>query len=189
MLKKIILAVFLLSAFPALAAAPKWIVVPEKSKIAFRGTQMGGDFAGVFKAFTPEIYFDPEQLDQSRVTVTVDVTSGDSGDGERDAAMKSKDWFDVKQFPAAHFKSTAFAKTEADAYTVTGNLTIRDVTVPVTLPFKLILSADSGKQTAEMTGQVTLDRSAFKLGQGEWADPSSVGNDVVVDITLSAIRE
>lgn len=188
MFKRILFAAFLLTSVPALAA-PQWDMVADKSKLAFNGTQMGGTFAGEFKSFTPVIVFDADDLAASKVTVDIDLASIDTGDGERDAAAKSTDWFDIKSTPTARFESTGFSKTGDNAFEAAGNLTIRGVTVPVVLPFTLDFSStDSGKQQAVMKGHITLDRSKFKLGQGEWADPGSVGNDIAVDVTLTAVR-
>lgn len=186
MLKRALLAVLLLTAAPALAA-PQWDMVPDQSKLAFSGTQMGGAFSGVFKSFTPVIIFDADDLAKSKVTADIDLASIDTGDGERDTAAKSRDWFDIQNTPIARFESTGFRKTGDNAFEADGNLTIRSVTVPVVLPFTLDFSStDSGKQQAVMKGRITLDRRKFKLGQGEWADPGSVGNDIAVDITLTA---
>lgn len=188
MLKHLFLVALLLTASPALAT-PQWEVVKDQSKLTFSGTQMGGTFAGEFKSFTPVIVFDAANLAASKVTVDVDLGSIDTGDGERDNAAKSADWFDTKNTPTAHFESTGFTKTGDNAFEAAGNLTIRGATVPVILSFTLDFSStDSGKQQAVMKGHVTLDRSKFKLGQGEWADPGSVGNDIAVEVSLTAIR-
>lgn len=180
---------FLILATPAVAQAPKWNVIPEKSHLEFSGTQMGGAFAGGFRTFTPLIVFDPADLAASSVTVDIDIASLFTGDTERDSTAKEKEWFDLKNYPTARFESQSFAKTGDNAYEMTGNLTIRDVTLPVKMPFTLTITpADSGKQHAVMKGHATIDRLQYKLGTGEWADPSSVGTAVAITATIEAER-
>lgn len=181
----------ILFAFPAQAADAPWIVDQAKSSIAFTGKQMGAEFKGRFSRFRADIVFDPGHLDASSVKVSVDIASADSQSAERDESLKGKEWFDIAQFPAARFETTALRKTGDDAYEASANLTIRDVTLPVKLPFKLnIIKADSDKRSvATMDASITLDRSKFHLGTGSWADTSVIANEVPVDIHVVATQD
>lgn len=186
---------FALLALPAQAQrpypAPDWQIDKSQSSITFTGTQMGKSFQGVFKDFDAEISFDPDAPRGSYVKVTIDTASADTKDAERDGIMQDKLWFDVKNFPVATFESETFSKTNATDFVAEGNLTIRDVTLPLHLPFTLEITkdADSGNQTARMTAHVSLDRSLFKLGRKDWADPKSVANNVDVAITVVATSQ
>lgn len=176
-------------ATPVVAAAPaalaqKWDVQADKSAITFHGKQMGNDFDGAITKFTPDIHFDADHLDQSKVTVDIDINSIDAKDAERNKNIKESDWFDVARFPTARFETTKISKTGDDAFTAEGNLTIHGITVPIQLPFKLAHEKD--KDTVIMTGSVTLDRSKFQLGTGDWADPTVIANEVPVDIKVTA---
>jgi polyisoprenoid-binding protein YceI len=174
-------------AAPAAATAPKWDVMADKSSITFHGKQMGADFEGEIGKFTPDIHFDENHLDQSQVTVDIDLNSIDGKDPERNKSIKGSDWFDTDRFPTARFETTKFAKTGDGAFTASGNLTIHGITVPVELPFKLEHQAVGfGQDRVIMTGSVTLDRSKFQLGTGDWADPSVIANEVPVDIKVTA---
>ena len=171
----------------AAATAPKWDVLTAKSSITFHGKQMGTDFDGAITKFTPDIRFDENHLDQSKVTVDIDITSIDGKDPERNKSIKGADWFDTDRFPTARFETTSFAKTGDNAFTASGNLTIHGVTVPVQLPFTLAHEAVGfGQDRVIMTGTVTLDRSKFQLGTGDWADPSVIANEVPVNIKITA---
>lgn len=186
--------VFVLFTLPAQAQrqrpypAPDWQVDKSQSSITFTGTQMGKSFSGVFKNFDAEISFDPVAPRGSYTKVTIVTESADTQDAERDGIMQDTLWFDVKNFPTATFESERFSKTNATDFVVEGNLTIRNVTLPVNLPFTLDITkdADSGNQTARMTAQISLDRSLFQLGQKDWADPKSVANNVDVAIIVVA---
>lgn len=173
-----------------IALAPLWNMDKSQSSIVFKGGQMGKAFEGRFTDFDAEIRFAPDMLEASNVNVTIRTAAIHSGDKERDDTVKTGAWFDVKNFPVATYESSVFRKTDDTHFVSEGNLTIRDVTVPVTLPFTLTIVADdvSGEKTATMQGSLTLDRSALQLGRGDWADPKSVANNVDVAITVVATQ-
>jgi polyisoprenoid-binding protein YceI len=174
-------------AAPSPAAAKKWTVMQEKSSITFRAKQMGTEFEGAITRFTPDIAFDPDHLDASKVTVDIDVASIDAKDPERNKALKDRDWFDPASFPTARFETSKFTKTGENSYLADATLTIKGMAVPVQLPFTLEKQAVGfGQDRTIMTGSVTLDRSKFQLGQGDWADPSVIANEVEVAIKVTA---
>ncbi len=182
-----LLSVLLLPANALAQEVKKWEVNPAESTLVFTGKQMGSSFNGSFSTFAADIAFDPAMLEQSKVTVTIDVSTALTKDKERDANIQSKEWFDTATFPSARFETTAITKTGDNAYEATANLTIRDITNPVVMPFTLEFSKDdSGKEKVIMKGSVTLDRSKFSLGTGDWADASIIANEVPVDVLISA---
>ena len=200
---KKLLATLLLCLLPAtamaddaagVAATRKWDVLPEESSITFHGKQMGTDFEGTINKFKADIYFDADHLDQSKITVDVDILSVDAKDNDRNKNLLGTDWFDPQQFPTARFETEKITKTGDNAFSADATLTIHGVPQEVQLPFTLAFSkagkgADSGKDKAVMTGKITLDRSKFQLGQGDWADPSVIANEVPVDIKLAAVSD
>ena len=107
-----------------------------------------------------------------------------TGDADRDSNIVGTEWFDAIQYPTAHFVTTRFEKGEGDKYVAVGDLTIRGQTMPLIIPFTL----DIENATAHMKGEVTLDRTNFGIGQGQWADESAVGHDVKVLIDLKAVQ-
>ena len=177
----------LVSATPA-AAVTQWNLIHEKSSITFRPKQLGTEFKGTFDTFSAQIAFDPDNLAASKASIDVQIGTAHTGASDRDENLKSADWFDVTKFPDAKFETTAFHKTGKDTYMAEGTLTIRDVALPVTLPFTLTIAPpDAGKVIATMDGHVTLDRSKFKIGLGQWVDTSIIANEVPVDIHVTAI--
>ena len=185
------LFILLLSA-PAQAAAVKntWTVLHEKSSITFKGKQMGAVFEGSFDRFSTQILFDPDNLPESRVKASVDISSVDTKASDRDENIRGKEWFDVVQFPYALFETKSIRKTGTNAYEADGALTIKGITVPLKLPFKLVIEkrASDGRTTALMDADITLDRATFRLGAGNWADTSVIANEVPVHIHLAALR-
>lgn len=166
----------------------KWNVIHSESSLAFRPKQMGAEFKGTFSLFAADIAFDPDNLAASKVVVNVDISSARTEASDRDEALKGKDWFDVTQFPSAKFETTAFRKTGDKTYEAEATLTIRGISVPITLPFTLdITKRGSEGDRAVVDGTVTLDRSKFQLGIGELADTSVIANEVPVDIHIVAV--
>lgn len=165
-------------------AAKAWVVDAKTSALGFSGVQTGKAFKGNFQKFTPTIIFDPNNLAASSITVTVDMASARTGDGQRDAALPTPDWFDVKKFPQAKFSAAKIVSKGQGAYEASGVLTIRDVTMPLTLPFTLTITGD--KATAK--GAVTLQRQKFGVGKGAFATDEWVAFDVGVSFTINAVR-
>lgn len=198
----LLLALTLLSPAPVAAqeaeeTAPsvrQWEADPAQSSITFRGRQMGKDFAGVIPAFTAKIYFDPENLDQSGAVVDIPLAAIDAKDAESNKILRGGDWLDVEKFPAARFETQKISRAEDGGYVAAATLTIRDVAQEITLPFTLDFSKsekgrNAGKEQAVMNGKVTLDRSKFQLGQGDWEDPGIIANEVAVEIRVVAYAE
>jgi cytochrome b561 len=180
----------LLISAPAYGADAKWDVIPEESSLTYTGKVMNKEFTGSFKIFTPEIYFDPTNPGQSKISVTVDIASLDSGDAERDTAAKGRDFFKSEEFPTAKFESQQITKISDDGYVAAGTLTIRNTSLPVTLPFTLVLPKNGGgKQRGIASGEIVIDRSTFQLGQGEWADTSMIANDIRISFKVAALRQ
>ena len=182
---------FLLLASPARADAPThWNINPSFSTLTFAGKQMGTDFKGTFEKYTADINFDPARLQDSSVKIDVDTGSFSSGDKDRDTAALTRDWFDAGAFPVARFAAASFKKTGNNAYVADGTLTIKGITVPVQLPFTLEITQDAPKiLKAHAKGSVTLDRSKFSLGGGQWADTSVIANEVPVTVHITAIDQ
>lgn len=83
---------------------------------------------GAFPKITGSLTLDESNFPSSHVEAVIDVSSISTGDVQRDAHLKSADFFDVEKFPAMSFKSAAIAQVSDGQLTVTGDLTIRDVT-------------------------------------------------------------
>jgi polyisoprenoid-binding protein YceI len=165
-----------------LPAATAWQADPAASRLLFTATQAGADFEGRFARFAPKIQFDPADLAGSRFDVEIDTRSADTQDQDRDTALASDDFFATGRWPSAHFVATSFAARGAGKYEARGQLTIRDVTREVLLPFSFSPAADG--HHARLTGGTTIHRLDFGVGQGEWTDTKWVGNDVRIRFEL-----
>jgi cytochrome b561/polyisoprenoid-binding protein YceI len=165
---------------------PHWEVQEEHSELAFVATQNNAPVLGSFRNVNYDIAFDPEHLDQSEITVVVDINSLEALNPEVMSTLKLADWFSSEVFPEARFESTEITKLGGNLFQAEGKLTIRDRTVPVTLPFVL------EKYTATdafVSGEVPLSRNAFGVGQGAWQTTEVVADAVTVRFHLQAKRK
>jgi polyisoprenoid-binding protein YceI len=94
-------------------------------------------------------------------------------------------WFSAAKYPKATFVTHTFKALGGNRYVAAGDLTIKGVTKPLTLPFTLVITAD----TAKMNAAVSLNRLAFGVGQGEWATTQVIPAAVQVTIALTAHKE
>lgn len=182
------LIIFFLSTITslALAAVPEWEIIPDKSKITFTGTQNDAPVTGSFKKFSGTIQFDLNQLANNKVQITIDMNSIATSFSDLTSTLATPDWFDINVFPKATFEAHHFKKISEKQYEAEGSLTIRNRTVPVVLKF----SADElPNNEAKVEGSTTLKRSAFGVGQGEWADTSSVKDDVQVNFMITSKKK
>jgi polyisoprenoid-binding protein YceI len=172
-----------LAAPAAAQEAPVWSVVQDDSRLGFVATQSGSDVEGEFQDWNAEIAFDPEAA-AGRVAVTVQTASVATGARDRDDSLKGDGLLHVEAYPEARFVAERFAATGENAYEATGALTLRGTTREVVLPFTLTVSGD----TAEAQGELTVDRLDFGVGQGQWADTSTIGAEVRIVFDLTATR-
>jgi cytochrome b561/polyisoprenoid-binding protein YceI len=169
-------------------APNEWQIIPAQSKLSFTARLSGTPFEGVFGEFNGTVFFDPENLPLSRVSIVIPISSLTTGNAERDAQIGTPDWFDTANFPTATFESVEFAKGEGNNYIAIGNLTLRGVSLPMTLPFTLVMSADAqGRQVAKMSGKAELNRLDYGIGQGQWAGTGTVADGVTVSVSVTAL--
>jgi polyisoprenoid-binding protein YceI len=180
-LKAIVLAGLALC-LAAPASAANWTTTAG-SVLGLKGTIYGTETTAEFKVFKTDIKFDPADLVESSVVVTVDMTSLYSGISESDKEVRDEGWFDVPKFPLARFATKSFRDLGNGKYQAIADLTIRGVTHEVVLPFALTIQ---GKQ-AHMTGKLTLSRLDYGIGQ-DFPDDTYVGRNVEVDVELTADR-
>lgn len=150
---------------PLAASAKTWTVVPAHSTLGFTGSYQGGPFKGVFKHFDAHIVYDAAHLDQARFDVSVKLASVDTQSRERDQSLTGGDFFDVTQFPTAHFVTHSFSTGADGRVTAHGTLTLRGVSKPVMLHVVFKPTATG----ATLDVDTTLNRKAFNLGtSSDW---------------------
>jgi polyisoprenoid-binding protein YceI len=144
---------------------------------------------GTFDIFEAVIMFDPENLDQSSVEVSIDVASVNTRDEKRDEHLRSPDFFDAAKFPAITFKSSKISK-KGDGYVAAGTLTIRGVSKEVELPFQLNgpITNPWGQVVMGIELDFKINRKDFGVNWSKTMDNGGlvVGDDVKIEINLEA---
>ena len=172
------------SAFAAGAAPVKYTLDPASSLLRFTFEQAGANNTGRFGKYTADVAFSPENLAASKIDVSIDIASLDTGDKERDDTLKSADLFDPTKFPKARFVSSKISTVGAGRYEAQGKLTIRNVTKDIKLPITFQTKEEKGKQMGFLTGRYSLKRLEYGVGQGEWKSLEWVKDDVIVTFSL-----
>ena len=157
-------------------------VQADKSALTFTSRQMGVPVQGRFPKFISRIAFDPAKPDAARVEMSIDLASTDAGSKDANDEVVGKQWFNVKMFPAASFTSSAVKALGAGRYEVTGPLTIKGKAAPITAVFSFKVEGANGI----FDGGFSLKRIDYAIGEGPWADPSTVANEVQINFHVVA---
>ena len=169
---RLALASLLLVATPALAA--DYVQAPG-STLVFASNYQGETFTGKFGGFTTTLSFDPAQLATSKLDVAIQLAGTQTGNGDRDGTLVSADFFNVAKFAQARYTATKFRSLGGNQYAADGTLSLRGVSKPVTLTF----TWTPGAQPV-LAGKATVKRLDFGVGGGEWADTSTIPNEVAI---------
>jgi polyisoprenoid-binding protein YceI len=172
----------------AAATAPvHYTLDASRSLLRFAFVQAGANNTGRFGKFTTDVLFAADNLAASRIDVTVDITSLDTGDKDRDDTLKGADLFDVKKFPQAHFLATKFTATGGGRYEAGGKLTIRNVTHDFKIPLTFQNKLEDGKNIGYLTGRALIKRLEYGVGQGDWKSTEWVPDEVNVTFSLRLV--
>ena len=175
-------------------ALETWKIDPSHSAIGFSVRHMVvSKTRGRFTKWSGQIRFDPANPAASSVEVTIDPASIDTADAQRDAHLRSPDFFDVEKYPVASFRSTKVEDRGGDRYDITGDLTIHGVTRPVVLDAVYEGSGKDpwGGERAGFIASTTIVRKDFGLEWNKALDTGGVlvGEKVELSLEVEAIRQ
>lgn len=159
--------------------------VQSGGKLGFKADYSGSAIDGAFTQWTADILFSPDDLPNSKISVSVDLASVNSADSERDNTLRSDSFFNVASHPRATFRSTRITHRGGKAYRAAGTLSLHGQQRPATLSFTLDIQGDK----ATVAGSAPLSRTAFGVGTGEWADTGTVADAVSVTFNFTAQRQ
>jgi cytochrome b561/polyisoprenoid-binding protein YceI len=168
----------------AAAATPDIWLVDKGSSLGFSTVWSSVAINGAFPNWTADIAFSPDALEASHIKVEIDIASVSTGDAQRDATLPTDDWFNTGKFPKAVFTSSHIKKA-GDHYVADGVLKLKGVAKPARLSFSVKI--DGEKATA--SGQTSLDRTAFGVGQGEYGGTDQIPAAVAVSFQIKAHRK
>jgi polyisoprenoid-binding protein YceI len=147
---------------------------------------------GRFSKFEGTLELAEDPVD-SKVSLTIDANSVDTRDENRDNHLRTNDFFDVANHPTWTFNSTSITADGPTEWKVTGDLTIRGVTRPVTLDVELegVVKDPYGNHRVGFSGSTTIDRTDFGVSFGALMEAGGlvVANKVAIEIELEAVLQ
>lgn len=187
-----VLALLALAAAPA-RAADSLVIDRSHSQAEFQVRHLFGNVRGRFGTFEGTIAMDPAKLEASTVIFTIDASSIDTDNADRDKHLRSADFFDVANHPTITFISESIRATGKDQYAVTGTLTMRGVAKRITLPVGFLGEGKDpwGNVRASFTTSVILNRKEFGMVWNKTLDGGGLllGDEVAVTVDIEAVRQ
>jgi polyisoprenoid-binding protein YceI len=173
--------------------ATTWNIDAAHTEVGFEVKHlMISKVRGRFAAVSGVIQLDESDLANSSVVAEIDAASIDTRQEQRDAHLRSADFFDVERFPAIRFSSTRVERGGGDDFKVHGELTIRDVTRPVVLTV-----TDEGRgrdpwggDRAGFSASLVVDRRDFGLTWNQALETGGVlvANEIRISLEVQAVR-
>jgi polyisoprenoid-binding protein YceI len=113
----------------------KWALDPTHSELQFKVKHlMITTVTGNFKSFTASVETEGDNFDTAKIDFSAEVSSIESGNEQRDGHLKSVEFFEEEKFPTITFTSTKLEKINEENYMLHGDLTIKGISIPVSIP-------------------------------------------------------
>jgi len=158
-----------------------WVPDQAHTQVRFTVTYMAiSEVSGTFDAYTFTLLQPGDDFQGARIQAAIKTASINTGNEKRDNHLRSDDFFGAAQYPEITFASSAFEKVGDSAYTITGDLTIRDVTKPVVLQavYRGMAVDSRGNIKAGFKATGTIHRQEFGV---RWNRTLDTGGFVVSD--------
>ena len=174
--------------------ATKWAIDPMHSEVQFKVKHLViSTVSGFFKSFEGTMETENDDFSGANISFALNIDSIDTNQSQRDEHLKGADFFDAAQYPQITFKSTSFTAEGDDEYKLTGDLTVKGITKPVTL------DVEYGGQTTDFYGntkagfEVTgkVNRKEFGLTWDGVTEAGSivVGEDIKLLINIQFAKQ
>lgn len=182
-----------MSVTPTATTTGTYTIDPGHSRIGFVARHaMVTKVRGSFNEYEGSGHFDAENPANSRVELTIKAASIDTRNADRDAHLRSNEFFDMEAHPEITFVSTAVEQVDEMNYRVTGDLTIKGVTKPVTVDFEYTGAAVDpfGNQRIGFEGSTTVNRKDWGVNWNAALEAGGVlvSEKVTLEFEVSAIR-
>ena len=170
-----------------------YAIDPAHSRIGFVARHaMVTKVRGSFNEFEGTGYFDAEDPSRSHLQLTIKAASIDTRNADRDAHLRGNDFFDMQAYPEITFTSTAVEHVDGDSYRVTGDLTIKGVTRPVTVDFEYTGTAIDpwGNRRLGFEGRTTVNRKDWGVTWNAALEAGGVlvSEKVTLEFEVAAVR-
>jgi len=175
------------------AARTLWAIDPSHSGASFTVRHMFTKVRGRFTELSGTIETEGDGFTDGRVSVEINADTIDTNDAQRDAHLRTNDFFGTGENPTIRFASTSVTPRDENTFLVHGDLTIRGVTRPVTLEAEYEGGGKTpfGTEVASWSARTEVDRKDFDL---TWNAPLEaggflVGDDVKIELDIEAVRQ
>jgi polyisoprenoid-binding protein YceI len=177
----------------ALPTPGVWEIDAAHSSVGFVARHlMVAKARGRFTRFTGSIAIG-ETPEASSVSASIDASSIDTAEPTRDAHLRSPDFLDVERFPTLEFRNVAARQTGATTLELDGELTIRDVTRPVTLEvsYEGLTPDPFGNERAVFSAETEIDREEWGITWNKALETGGVlvGRRVKIELEIEAVRK
>lgn len=166
----------LVSLPPTTVLAKEWQMIAGDSRLEYVATYEGQEAPGEFRSFEAKLDFNPGAPGAGRLDVHVNLASADMYSSDVNEAIMEREWLDSKNVGPAEFTSSDIARVDGDRFVARGTLQVKGVEANLELPF----TWERHGSEATMDGAITIDRTRFNIGTGEWASPTPIGVKVEV---------
>jgi polyisoprenoid-binding protein YceI len=166
---------------------------PSHSRIGFVARHaMVTKVRGAFNEFEGTAHLDGSDPAKSSASVTIDVASIDTRQPQRDDHLRTNDFFDAPTFPKITFVSTAVEQVSEETFRMAGDLTIKDVTRPISIDFEYTGSATDpfGNQRVGFEGSTVINRKDFGVNFNAVLETGGVmvSEKITLEFEISAIK-
>lgn len=172
------------------AAVRTFSIDQAHSEVLFQVRHLITKVRGRFSDFAGTITFDAERPERSSVALTIQATSIDTNQADRDTHLRSDDFFSVAQFPTVTFTSSAISARGGDRYEVTGDLSIRGITKSIVLPVVYLGTAKDpwGNEKLAFETEIVINRKDFGLTWNAALETGGflVGDEVRITASVQA---
>lgn len=159
-----------------------WQTAASVEPVLFTASQTGAPIQGSFSVYQGSLCL-PEAESGGSASVEIQTASIDMGLPEFNAEMRGPLFFESNRWPTAVFSADDIEQEGDNTYRVTGTLTIRDVSKPLTVTLTLTPQGEN----LHVSGALRLSRLAFDIGTGEWADTQWVGDEVIIALNNTLV--
>lgn len=181
------------TATPLVELTGEYTIDPAHSRIGFIARHaLVTKVRGLFNDFAGTLSINGSSPAESSGTVTIQVASIDTGQPDRDAHLRTNDFFALDEYPEITFQSTALKQVDDTNFEVTGDLTMRDVTKSVTVAVEFLGAAvdAAGANRIGFEGSVTVNRKDWGINWNAALEAGGVlvSDKVVLEFEVAAVK-
>jgi polyisoprenoid-binding protein YceI len=171
-----------------------WAIDPSHSEISFKVKHLVvTTLTGKFDSFTGALITSNDDFSNAQISFSANIASINTGNSDRDTHLKSDDFFNAEAFPTLSFTSTAFTKIGENKFTLTGNITLRDITKPIELLVEyggtMIDPWGNTKAGFEISGALKRKEFGLKWDVITEAGGAMVSDDIKLHLNIQLAKQ